>query len=316
MKAVRVMAFGAPPAVEAVPDPEPRPGETLVRVAAAALGHLDRTVASGGFPMAPDPPYTPGVEGAGTVVGGGDLPPGTAVWLRGGGLGTARDGTAAELVAVPDAAVHPAPPGADPALAACFFSPATSAWCAVHDVGGSAPGERVAVTGAGGAVGALAVQLAAEAGASAVLAVVSRPERAEAVPVVAGRVEVVVGGLDPAVHGADRPVDLLVDTVGGPDLPRRLACVAPGGRAVLVGYTAGAAVTLDLPALMARDVRLLPLNMVRRAETAFGVADALLRRLCSGELALPVTAYPLAAVDRAWSDLGAGRVRGRVVVVP
>lgn len=297
MRAVRIAAPGARPEPGTVPDPVPGAGETLVRVTAAALGHLDRGVASGAVPMAPPAPYTPGVEGAGVVVAGA-LPAGTPVRLRGGGLGTARDGTAAELVVAPDAAVHAVPPGLDPALVAAFFSPATSAWCALHDVAGVRAGERVAVTGARGAVGALAVQLAREAGAE-VVAVSRRPGPG------------IVAELDPC-----RPVDLLVDTVGGPALPGRVAAVAPGGRAVLVGYTAGAVVPLDLPALLARDVALLPLNMVRRAPAAAIAADALLRRLAAGELRLAVTAYPLGEVVRAWDDLVGGRVDGRAVLLP
>jgi len=54
--------------------------------------------------------------------------------------------------------------------------------------------------------------------------------------------------------------DLLVDTVGGPGLPGRLSSVRPGGRAVLVGYTAGTTVPLDLPALLRADVKTLPVE--------------------------------------------------------
>ncbi len=306
MRAVRVHTFGAAPSVDLVDAPAGGPGLTTVQMTAASIAHLDRSVASGTFLSSPPLPYLPGAEGSGHVLTSSVHPIGALVWLRGAGLGVARDGTCAEVVAVPDGAVHVAPPAADPVLAACFFSPATTAAVAVHELGGLRPGERLAVTGAAGAVGSLVVQLGTEAGAAEVVGTVSRPERRAEVPPGA---RVLVGDLPP-----DGSVDLLVDTIGGPGLPARLAAVRPGGRCVLVGYTAGAVVELDLPTLMQRDVALLPVNMIRRAPQAFGMADGLLMRLSNGELVLPTSPYPLAAVESAWQSLGDGSARGRVVL--
>jgi NADPH:quinone reductase-like Zn-dependent oxidoreductase len=282
--------------------------ETLIRVTGAAVGHLDETVASGRFGTSPPLPYVPCGDGAGVVVESETWPAGTPVWVRGGGLGLVRDGLAADLAVVPDDAVHPCPEGADPLLAACFFSPATSAAVAVHDLGRLTTGSRVLVTGAAGAVGSLAVQLAAGAGAH-VVGSVGRPERVTDVDPAAADVVV---GTSPIVE----PVDVLIDTIGGRGLEDRLGLVAPGGRAVLVGYTAGNEVRLDLPTFVRRDVALLPLNMIRRAPAAFAMADDLLVRLSRGELRLEVTSYPLSEVARAWTDLCAGQARGRVVLVP
>ncbi len=306
MRAVRVHTFGAAPSVDLVDAPEGGPGLTIVRMTAASIAHLDRSVASGTFLSSPPLPYLPGAEGSGHVLASSVHPVGALVWLRGGGLGVARDGTCAEVVAVPDDSVHVAPPGADPLLAACFFSPATTASVAVHELGGLRPGERLAVTGAAGAVGSLVVQLGTEAGAAEVVGTVSRPERSATVPAGA---RVVVGDLTP-----DGSVDLLVDTIGGAGLAARLAAVRPGGRCVLVGYTAGSTVEIDLPTLMQRDVQLLPVNMIRRAPQAFGMADGLLMRLSNGELVLPMTRYPLDDVESAWHSLADGSARGRVVL--
>jgi len=252
-------------------------------------------------------PYTPGTDGAGTVVGSGAFEPGTLVWVRGGGLGLVTDGTCAELVLAPDEAVHVCPPGADPWVAACFFSPCASAHVSLHDVGGLRAGERVAITGGAGAVGSVAVQLAQQARASEVIAVVSRAERVGDVPTGA---TVVVG---------DAPfdeVDLLVDTVGGPGLSTRVARVVPGGRVVLVGYTAGTVSELDVSRTIQRDVRLLPLNMIRRQAAAAAVAAELLEALAAGTLKLAVTRLPLDRIADAWQLLAGGRARGRVVVEP
>lgn len=305
MRGLRIAGFGTPPLLASeLPAPVAGPGTTLVRMAAVALGHLDRSVASGRFPRHPALPYVPCGDGAGWVEESGRHPGGTLVWLRGGGLGVDRDGVAAEYAAVPDEAVHPAPDGTDPTLAACFFSPATSAHLAIHEIAEVRAGQRVLVTGAAGAVGSLAVQLALLAGAE-VTGLVSRPERAALVP---------AGARTLAGDAGSGPYDVLIETVGGPGLSPRLDAVVPGGVAVVVGYTAGTRVELDLPARCAHDVELRFLNMIRRAPQAFGVADDLLRRLSKGELTLGMDRYRLEDAAAAWEALATGRARGRVVL--
>jgi len=68
--------------------------------------------------------------------------------------------------------------------------------------------------------------------------------------------------------------DALIDTVGGPTLAAALRGVGPGGRAVLVGYTGGTTIQLDVPELLQRDVALLPLNMLRREAAGRDAAQA------------------------------------------
>ncbi|WP_336213184.1 quinone oxidoreductase family protein [Nonomuraea sp. LPB2021202275-12-8] len=334
MRGLRVERFGQPPVVvDGLPRPSAAPGGTVVRMVAVALGHLDRSVASGTFPTVLTPPYIPCGEGSGYVVESGTFPAGALVWIRGAGAGVGRDGVAAEYAWVPDPAVHPAPEGADELLAACFFSPATAAHVAVGELGGVGAGDRVLVSGAAGSAGSLAVQLALAAGAE-VTALVSRPGRAALVPpgariVVAGHREngppTAPGGTSPAHPPGIAPssrldgeaaFDVLVDTVGGPDLNARLDAVRPGGRAVLLGYTQGRRVELDLPARLAHDVDLRFVNMQRRAPQAFAVAGELLLRLSKGELTLALDRYPLDRVADAWQALAGGTAAGRVVLTP
>jgi len=309
VRAVRVHAWGEPPRVEEVADPAASGGSSVVRVAAATVGHVDRTIWSGAFLRHPPLPYTPGVEASGVVESGERFAPGQRVWIRGGGLGTATDGTWAERVLVPDAALAPLPDDVGFELGASFFSPCASAWVALHDLGALQPGQRVLVTGATGAVGAIAVQLALDAGAE-VLAVVSRPERLALVPPGATGV-VGAEGVD-----ADHPVDLLVDTVGGGVLAGVLPHVRPGGRAVLVGYMAGTTVEVDLPSFMQRDVSLHPLNMIRREAQGRAAAPDLLARLAAGRISLEVTPFPMSRAADALAWLTRPEHRGRAVLVP
>lgn len=286
MKAWRVCAWGAAPQLHELAPPARRPGRSIVRMAAATVGHIDRTVMAGQFMWPPPLPYTPGVEAAGTVVHSDRFAAGTRVWLRGGGLGTRNDGTWCELIDAPDEALGPLPEGVSMAWGSAFFSPSTSAWVALHEVGALRPGERVAVTGASGAVGSMAVQLARQAGAT----VVDTPETSS-------------------------PVDLLVDTVGGPVLEHGIRTVAPGGRVVLVGYTAGEQVSLFLPELLQRDVRLLPLNMYRREAQGRAAAPALLEQLADGRLQLATRSFAFAQAPQALRWIAERGHRGRAVLV-
>ena len=111
-------------------------------------------------------------------------------------------------------------------------------------------------------------------------------------------------------------VDALIDTVGGALLPAMLRCVAPGGRAVLIGYTAGQAISLDLPELLQRDVALLPLNMLRREATGRAAVPQLLERLGDGRLCLEVMRFPLHEAAAALTWITQRGHRGRAVLAP
>lgn len=317
MRAVRFHRWGTPPVLDEVPELARGDGEVLVEVGAAAVAHLDVTVASGEFGMCPPLPYIGGVEGAGTVLeadAGSGLAPGTQVMLRGGGLGLLRDGCWAERVSVPAKAVTPLPVPLPDEVAATFFVPATTAYVALHDVARLAAEEQVIVVGAAGAVGSMVAQLALAEGAS-VIGVVGRPEQLAWLP---PGVEPVDGSAPDAVDrlNSARSASLLVDTLGGAELIARSRWVRPGGRAVVIGYVTGVKVEIDLPSWLLDDVALLPVNMIRQERRAREVAADLAQRLATGELRLDVESFPLARAAHALDQLRAGQVRGRAVLAP
>ena len=301
MRAVRIHAFDAAPAVEQMADPKPNAGRTIVRMAAATVGHIDRTVWKGGFLKHPPLPYVPGVEAAGVVVASGRHAIGQRVWLRGAGLGTAANGTWCELIDAPDEALGVLPDNVDMALGSAFFSPSTSAWVALHEIGKVRAGERVRITGMTGAVGSIALQLARDAGATLVADAADAPSPSES---------------PESPEAAKSDVDLLVDTVGGPVLQAALPTVVPGGRVVLVGYTAGNVLTLDIAHFLQRDVALLPLNMFRREAAGRAAAPELLARFGEGRLKLAVRTFPLDQAGAALDWIAQRGHRGRAVLVP
>ena len=322
MRAARIHGWGEAPVVESVPAPVAGEGEALVRVEVAAVSHLDVTVAGGDFGIKPNLPYVGGVEGCGVVVTSDRFAPGTRVILRGGGIGLMRDGTWAELVVTKDKTLTELPEGLAPAVGATFFQPTTTAHTALHGVGrlgtwfADVPvaDEHVAVAGAAGAVGSMVTQLALLSGArvTALVADESQVER------VAAGATAVVSGDDGALVAlaTDRPATLLVDTLGGSDLPARARWVRPGGRAVSIGYVAGDDVRLGLSNWLLDDVALLPVNMIRREREARALLPELAAMLVSGDLTLDHETFGMDDLGLALELLRTGRVRGRAVVRP
>jgi NADPH2:quinone reductase len=115
---------------------------------------------------------------------------------------------------------------------------------------------------------------------------------------------------------ANASADLLIDTVGGSVLSSVLPAVRPGGRAVLIGYTAGPTLQLDIAHFLQRDVALLPLNMFRREAEGRAVVPGLLERLADGRLHLDVHSFALADAAVALEWIAQRGHRGRAVLVP
>ncbi|RRQ27021.1 zinc-binding alcohol dehydrogenase family protein [Rhodococcus sp. Eu-32] len=315
MRAALLHTYGESPVVEDIDVPVREPGRSLVRVDAAALGHLDLTVASGTFGVKPTLPHIGGTDGSGTVVESDTLPIGSRVLVRGKGIGLFKNGCWADYVVVDDRALTPVNAELDPAVAATFFLPSTTGYVSVNDVARVAPGERVVVSGASGAVGAMAAQFALLAGAAEVIGVVPREDQVELVP--AG-VRPVVGRGDTLLEalGSEPVADVLIDTLGGDVLAPLLRAVVPGGRAALIGYTLGTELTVDLPNWLLSDVSLLPVNMMRKTDRQAELAPVMIDRLLSGDLVLTVQRFDLEDIADALIALREGKVAGRAVVVP
>jgi NADPH:quinone reductase-like Zn-dependent oxidoreductase len=308
-RALVLESFGSLPRLVERPVPGPRPGHTLVRMRAAQVGHLDLNVVDGRFGILPDLPAVPGTTGCGVVLASETHPEGALVRLGGRGLGLRRDGCWAEHALVPDAAVETVAEGTDPALACSWFSPAGTAWAAVHAVAHVQPGERVLVTGAAGAVGAMTVQVAARAGAE-VIGVVGRPAKLAHVPAPAKPVL----ASELSAESVGGPIDALVDTVGGPVLRDALPLVRPRGRAALVGYTAGREFGVDLGDFLLADVSLLPVNLMSRGKEVAADAEDLLVELRTGALTLEIERHGIERLAEAAERLRTGEAIGKVVL--
>lgn len=244
MRALVIAGYGGPDVlrVEERADPAPGPGEALVRVRAAGVNFADVMARAGLYPEAPKPPSVVGYEVAGEVerVGEGveGVSPGDRV------LGGTRFGGYAELVAAPANALVPLPEEWSFEEGAAFPVNYATAYAALCRYGSLHAGERVLVHAAAGGVGIAATQIAGIVGAEVYgTASASKHEAIRGFGVahpIDYRAESFVAAVR-RVAGDKRPLDLVMDPIGGPNLWRSYSLLRPGGR--LVAYGVSTAVT-------------------------------------------------------------------------
>jgi NADPH:quinone reductase len=245
MRAWQVRELGEPRDVLAlaeIPDPEPGPGQLLVRVLGAAANFPDVLMCRGGYQVRPPLPYTPGVELCGEVVAAGPGVTGFAAGDRLIGGPVMPTGAFAELALMNAASVLPAPDGLDDAEAAAFFITYQTGWFGLHRRARLAAGETLLVHAAAGGVGSGAVQLGQAAGAR-VIGVTGGVQKAEVARALGA--DVVVDRLSQdfvevvkEVTGG-RGADVVYDSVGGEAYARSTKCIAFEGRILVVGFAGG-----------------------------------------------------------------------------
>jgi NADPH2:quinone reductase len=245
LRAITVTEYGATPAIAEMPTPEPGPGQVLLKMRAAGMNPMDRTLASGDWrPMPATFPMVLGADGAGVVE---KLGEGASKFSVGDDLfyqllipplGSA--GTYAGYVAVTeDAPLVRVPAGLDDVVAAGLPT-AGGAALALVDLLEPLTDKTVLIVGAGGGVGSFATQFAVNAGANVIANVHARDaERMRAY----GAVETIDHTETPlldAVRGAhpdgiDALLDLVSDAAGFAALA---SLVKSGGTAATSRYVA------------------------------------------------------------------------------
>ncbi|MGY2898097.1 NADPH:quinone reductase-like Zn-dependent oxidoreductase [Curtobacterium sp. PvP017] len=309
MKAVQFHEIGGPEVLEygEVEQPTPAAGQVRLRVAASAYNAADNGMRAGFLPIPIQLPHVPGYDVSGTVDAIGDgvtgLTVGDAVIAF---LPMERDGGAAEYVVAPAEAVVAAPTSIPLADAAALPSVALTAWQALFDDGRLTAGQRLLVVGAGGVVGKYAVQLAKRAGAHVVAT--ASPRSADAVRA-AGADQVIDHTDTDVLDALDGQVDVLLNLapIDPEQFAADVAAVRDGG--VVVSTTAFMATPGDESrGVRAATVFVLP-NRERLTELVALVDD--------GALTVEVTRrIPLAELPALHAEGAAGRIAGKVIVLP
>jgi NADPH2:quinone reductase len=216
-----------------IDEPQPLASEVRIRVAASGVnpGDVKKRQDAFGYGM-PYPRVVPHGDGAGVVdaVGEGVSPEwvGRRVWCY--GAQTYRPfGTAAEYTAVPLSQAVPLPASVTFEQGACLGIPAVTAHRAVH-AAGTVEGRTVLVQGGAGAVGAMAVRLARQAGARVIAT--CRSESNTQVVSRAGAHEVLLAGegLAERIRGlAPDGVNHIVEVAFGANIKMDVQALAQGG---------------------------------------------------------------------------------------
>ncbi|WP_327677673.1 zinc-binding dehydrogenase [Streptomyces sp. NBC_00467] len=322
MRAIRVDGYGGPEVLVPVEEPDPVAGDGEVVVQAEAIDTIFvETQIRGGWGEAfgITPPYVPGGAAAGVVVATG---PGVDPSWTGRRVlaGPGTRGTYAELVRAGVDRLVPVPEGLGPREAAALGHDGVTG-IGIAEAAGITPGDRVLVLGAAGGMGTLLVQLAHAAGARIVGA--ARGERKLALVKRLGADAVVdysADGWTDDVREAfgGRPVDVLLDGVGGELGARAFTLVADGGRVSAHGASSGGFAELDTESARARGITLRGI-----ADVQFGASDVVrlatraLAEAAAGRLR-PVIAreFPLSRAADAHRAIEARSIPGKALLIP
>ncbi|HEY2880041.1 NADPH:quinone oxidoreductase family protein [Nocardioides sp.] len=321
MRAVQVLQPTGPADVRVVdvPEPEPGPRDVLVEVYAVGVSFPDLLLSQGRYQVRPEPPFTLGVDVAGTVLSA----PSGVVGLESGArvAGVVPYGGAGDRAVVPVSAVFPLPERTSYDEGAALPLNYLTALFALVERGHVREGETVLVHGASGGVGTATLQVARGLGARTI-AVVSSDEKAAFARSAGADETVLLDGFKDAVRDltGGRGVDVVLDVVGGEVFTDSLRCLTEQGRLLVVGFASGQ----GIPEVKVN--RLLLNNVDVRGVGWGGFAmtrptymreqwDLLLPMIESGVVAPLIGAtYDLDGFGRALQDMADRRTLGKSVV--
>jgi len=181
MHAIVIRQFGDPRLlkVEEILTPQARDGEALVEIKAAGINPSDVKNIQG-FMHGTTLPRIPGRDFAGVVVQGPGDVVGREVWGTGGDIGFTRDGSHAQNIVLPLAALSPKPVKLSMDAAGSAGLIFVTAWSAIVTAADASHNDTVLIIGAAGGVGSAAVQIAKSRGAKVIGAIRSDEEAARA----------------------------------------------------------------------------------------------------------------------------------------
>ena len=329
IRALLSRTAGGPETLELdeLPDPEPGPGQLLVRVKACAINYPDVLIIEDKYQFKPPRPFAPGGEIAGVVEALGE---GVTGWSAGDRLiAMIGHGGLVEKVLVPAAAALPLPEGRSFEEGSALILTYATSIHALLDRGRLKEGETLLVLGAAGGVGLAAVELGKAFGAR-VVAAVSSDEKA-AVARAGGADAVLVYPQGPfdkegskalaqqfkeAVGGSG--ADVVYDPVGGDYAEPALRAIGWAGRYLVVGFPAGIPrLPLNLTLLKSCDVCgvFWGAFAARDPEANAAHIRTLFRLWDEGRIAPKVSAtWPLERGGEAIAHMAARKAVGKLVV--
>ncbi|MCV7359461.1 NADPH:quinone oxidoreductase family protein [Mycolicibacterium fluoranthenivorans] len=296
------------------------PDAVIIDVGAAGVCFPDLLLLRGEYQLRLEPPFTPGMEVAGTVRSA-PVESGFTAGQRVSAF--TMLGGYAEQVAVAPSSVVPTPEGIDDASAAALLGNYYTMYFALARRAALRAGETVLVLGSAGGIGVASIQIAKALGAR-VVALVHRPDALDFVSGVGADVALpLTDGWRQAVLEATggRGVDVVVDPVGGDAFDDAIRVLAPEGRLLVIGFAAGQGIpTVKVNRLLLRNASVVGVGwgeFVRQSPGAQAEVGAGLAQLVAAGLRPPApVSYPLADGAAGLQALADGKIRGKLVLVP
>lgn len=323
MKAIQIDNPGGPDAmhVRDVAIPTATAGTVLVKLAAAGVNYIDVYYRNATYPP-PQLPFTPGLEGAGTVTAVGD---GVTDFKAGERVAwSSAMGSYAEHALVPVAKLVHVPADIDLTDAAALMLQGMTAEYLSSKTFGLAPGHVALVHAGAGGVGLLLTQLAKARGAT-VITTVSTDDKAK-LSRGAGADHVILYNKDDFQQEVRRITDgkgvhVVYDSVGKTTFEKSLDSLRPLGMMVLFGGSSGPVPPFDLQGLMARGslfiTRPTLFSHTATAADLRALASRVFEAVKTGKLKLRIGGtYPLGEAARAHSDLEARKTTGKLLLRP
>ena len=232
MKAIQITEFGGPEVMQLVdlPDPIAGPDQVLINVSAIGLNFADTVQIRNQYVTQQKLPLIPGLEVVGTTSEGKRV------------LASISEGAYAQKVVAHKSAATEIPEGVSDEAALAMLVQGTTAWHILKTFGHLVPGESVVVHAGAGGVGSVAIQLAKMWGAR-VIAVTSSDEKSALAKSLGADVTVDAKSANLAQAMLDanngKPVDLVLEMVGGKTFDASLEVLAPFGRVIVYGMASG-----------------------------------------------------------------------------
>ena len=307
--------FGGPEVLQLaeLPQPEPGPGEVLIRVSRAGLNFADTHTRTNSYVQKATLPLVPGGEVAGLLEDTGER----VVAL----VGT---GGYAEYATAQRERVFAIPGGVDDGTALALVIQGTTAWHLLRTAGRLAQGDSVVVHSAAGGVGSLTTQLAAAFGAGRVIATASSEEKRDLAMELGADVAVSADaeGLTERLIEANggREVDLVIDSAGGAVFDASIKALAPFGRIVVNGIATGEQNEVRTGSLLRHSRSVIGFWLFHTLERAgmFGeaLADLFARAIAGALRPILGATYPLEQAPQAQIDLRERRTTGKLLLDP
>jgi NADPH2:quinone reductase len=232
MKAIQITEFGGPEVMQLVDLPDPIAGtdQVLINVSAIGLNFADTVQIRNQYVTQQKLPLIPGLEVVGTTSEGKRV------------LASISEGAYAQKVVAHKSAAMEIPEGVSDEAALAMLVQGTTAWHILKTFGHLVPGESVVVHAGAGGVGSVAIQLAKMWGAR-VIAVTSSDEKSALAKSLGADVTVDAKSANLAQAMLDanngKPVDLVLEMVGGKTFDASLEVLAPFGRVIVYGMASG-----------------------------------------------------------------------------